>query len=98
MLGIPAVVWQIATPFIGAMVTAVAKDLVQRYGGCIPAWLKPIIAAVSGSLLGVVTGDASMAQDAAVGFALGGGAPMVREVKERLMPAPEKCDKDFANG
>lgn len=86
---IPVIVWKIATPFIAAGLTGAIKQLVAEYGKKIPSWLKPIIAAVIGAATGLVTGDPSaLASSAAEGFALGGGAPMVREIKEKIKPSP----------
>lgn len=91
-MAIPAIVWQLLTPVISAAVTAGIKEIAAQYGNVIPSWAKPIIAAVAGSVVGVVTGDPStLGVDAALGAALGGGGPMVREsyaeIKAKLSPA-----------
>jgi hypothetical protein len=93
--------WKIATPVISYIGTAILKAIWSKLGGggAIPAWLKPIIAGLLGTATGLLTGDPAMAaQNAAEGFALGGGAPMVYEVKERLLPAPQKGTADLGNG
>jgi hypothetical protein len=92
--------WKLATPVISYIGTAILKAIYAKLGGggSIPAWLKPIIAGLLGTATGLLTGDPSMAAaNAAEGFALGGGAPMVYEIKERLLPKQETKTADLGN-
>ncbi len=93
--------WKLATPFISYIGTALLKAIYAKIGGggSIPGWLKPILAGFFGTATGLLTGDPATAMsNAAEGFALGGGAPLVYEVKERILPAPETKTSDLGNG
>ena len=81
--------WQILTPVISYVGTAVLKAIWAKLGGgtAIPSWLKPVIAGLLGTATGLFVGNPdTMAMDAAIGFGLGGGAPAINEIKQRVFP------------
>ncbi len=70
----------------------------KKYGHQLPSWLLPILAACAGAVTVTLGGDGSVAADASLGFALGGGGPMVYEIKERVLPKPSQETADLGNG
>lgn len=79
-------VLKLATPFLSSIVTGVVKGALKKYGHKLPSWLTPILAAIAGAITVTVGGDGTIAADATIGFALGGGAPMVRETYRKIRP------------
>ena len=85
-----ALIVKLAIPFVAAAVTGGVKALLEKYKHKLPSWLTPILAAAVGAAAGAVTGDpTAIADSMATGAALGGGAPMVREVYRQVLPKTE---------
>lgn len=82
-----ALLLKLAIPFLSSAAVGIIKSLIKQYGGQIPSWLKPLLAALAGAVVGGLGGDPSAVMDSALeGAALGGGAPAVREVYRAIVP------------